>query len=928
MMRKTLIIGFALVAGSACASAFDPLVALDAYDIVWQTPGNGERDMMPLGNGVVGLMLWTCADGRVEFYLARQDALTETDRIVKLGKVSLKLSPNPFKGRGFMQALRLRDGSVIIEAGKLANLLKLEVFVDANAPVIRVVGESEQPISVSATYTTWRTETQERNTDYNLPGLAESADVVESTGTSIIFYHRNETSCVSVLAKVQLPGFESTVPDPYIHRTFGGRMTLSGAKVVTNGVLAAGQARVFELRVVTHSRQNDTIAAWKVQLAEVEQQAESAREAATRTRAWWRSYWQRSWAFAEGDPPTPSTNLRLQREGLAPPPPSKITQACLLTRFMQTCAIRGPYPLNWQGSLFMPMTVQPGAVDPFSGGYLASISDEPPAEPSITRNPDERAWGSMGYLWQNTRLAYASMPGRGETDFMKISLFDYYGSFADLNRARANLYWGAEGQFNTEMTLCCGLMPARIYGMDRQGKPPYLTANRWGGAVDISPGLELICLMLEAYDYSGDEALLQKQILPYAHDVFRYIETRFKEREADGKIVLSPLHAVETYWDVKNPLTVVAGMQAALDTILALPEAKIPQRADYVRWRAQTPALPVAQTRAGTVLSPAEGNLPGRNNVETPETYVMFPFRSRGVGRPMLDEATRTFHHALNVSGGWRPFAPGDMPSRPSYGGWQQSSMNAALLGLSLEAAEALTHNAAYHNPGYRFPAMWGPVYDTVPDIDHGANLLNTQQLMLMQADAMAQGGKIYLLPAWPKNWEVHFKLRAPGKTTVECTFKEGKIKRLEVTPRSRARDVVLPKALTSVWPNLSQGKLVEVSSQWPGRPQMTKAAITDGDYTTSWAAEEKAREAWVTVDLQKECEVSGVMLSDAPWHRTKAFDLEGRVDGQWKKIAEGTTIGDRFDRSYVPVKARLFRLNIRHATDTPTLAEFQLFGK
>ena len=110
MMRKTLIIGFALVAGSACASAFDPLVALDAYDIVWQTPGNGERDMMPLGNGVVGLMLWTCADGRVEFYLARQDALTETDRIVKLGKVSLKLSPNPFKGRGFMQALRLRDG--------------------------------------------------------------------------------------------------------------------------------------------------------------------------------------------------------------------------------------------------------------------------------------------------------------------------------------------------------------------------------------------------------------------------------------------------------------------------------------------------------------------------------------------------------------------------------------------------------------------------------------------------------------------------------------------------------------------------------------------------------------------------------------------------------------------------------------------------
>lgn len=56
---------------------------------------------------------------------------------------------------------------------------------------------------------------------------------------------------------------------------------------------------------------------------------------------------------------------------------------------------------------------------------------------------------------------------------MKISLFDYYGSFADLNRARAELYCSAEGQFNTEMTLCCGLMPARIYGMgpDEKGQP-------------------------------------------------------------------------------------------------------------------------------------------------------------------------------------------------------------------------------------------------------------------------------------------------------------------------------------------------------------------------------------------------------------------------------------------------------------------------
>jgi alpha-L-fucosidase len=127
---------------------------------------------------------------------------------------------------------------------------------------------------------------------------------------------------------------------------------------------------------------------------------------------------------------------------------------------------------------------------------------------------------------------------------------------------------------------------------------------------------------------------------------------------------------------------------------------------------------------------------------------------------------------------------------------------------------------------------------------------------------------------------------------------------------------------------NLSLGKPVEVSSVWPGRKELDKSHITDGKLETTWAAEEKAREAWVIVDLQSECEVSEAMLSDAPYHRTRAFDLEAEVAGEWKTIASGKTIGDELQRTFAPVKARRFRLNIRKASDTPTLAEFQLFGK
>ena len=60
-------------------------------------------------------------------------------------------------------------------------------------------------------------------------------------------------------------------------------------------------------------------------------------------------------------------------------------------------------------------------------------------------------------------------------------------------------------------------------------------------------------------------------------------------------------------------------------------------------------------------------------------------------------------------------------------------------------------------------------------------------QEMLMQVD----GKKIYLYPAWPKEWDVHFKLYAPYQTTVEGTLKDGKLIDLKVLPESRKADII-----------------------------------------------------------------------------------------------------------------------------------------
>ncbi len=59
---------------------------------------------------------------------------------------------------------------------------------------------------------------------------------------------------------------------------------------------------------------------------------------------------------------------------------------------------------------------------------------------------------------------------------------------------------------------------------------------------------------------------------------------------------------------------------------------------------------------------------------------------------------------------------------------------------------------------------------------------------MLMQTI----GDKIVLFPAWPKDWDVDFKLHAPKNTTVECSLENGEIVSLKVIPEHRSKDVVL----------------------------------------------------------------------------------------------------------------------------------------
>lgn len=90
-----------LVALSACSNQktahnTEGAALAAEQNITWNAPANNAKGSMPLGNGDIGLNLWTEETGDLCFYISKTDSWDESGRLLKVGKVRLHLAPNPF----------------------------------------------------------------------------------------------------------------------------------------------------------------------------------------------------------------------------------------------------------------------------------------------------------------------------------------------------------------------------------------------------------------------------------------------------------------------------------------------------------------------------------------------------------------------------------------------------------------------------------------------------------------------------------------------------------------------------------------------------------------------------------------------------------------------------------------------------------------
>lgn len=740
---------------------------VSAYDVVWNSQSENSSESMPCGGGDIGLNVWVEKSGDVCFYLSRSGTFDENNTMLKLGRVRLQLSGNPFNKKEFVQQLRLREGCVVI-TGKDASLT---LWVDVFRPVVHVAMKSAKAISVIAVYENWRYEDhvvldkEQRAGSYKFPqkfAVITYKDSVGFDGSGVLFYHRNRSDIENIfdytVKMEQLGAVKDSLFNPVKDRTSGGYM--KGGNFEPAGSFmgrSAGHeyqgwclksrhaAREQEIEIGLYVAQSATAEAWKTGLRQIAADVvKNKKTARTKTLEWWQQFWNRSYIHIN------STNDSVRA----------VARNYQLFRYMLGCNAYGSYPTKFNGGLFTFDPVYVNEQYPFSADF--------------------RLWGGGTMTAQNQRLVYFPMLKSGDVDMMKPQ-FDFYLNALHNAELRTRFYWNHNGASFTEQLENFGLPNIAEYGIRRPaGYDAGMEYNAWLEYL-WETSFEFCLMILDAERYEGLDITaympLIESCLTFYDEHYQYLAKKLSAKVFDdkGHYVFYPSSVAETYKMAYNSTTVVSALQVILSRMQELPETYLSaqQRDRWAVMLKRIPPVPVREYEGRMMLAPAQAWARIQNS-EAPQLYPVYPWGIYGVGKPGLDTAINTWYCDTQVV------------KYRSHAGWRQYNIFAARLGLTKEAVHYTLLKLA--NGPHRFPAFWGPGFDWTPDHNWGGSGMIGLQEMLLQAD----GKKMYLLPSWPADWDVDCKLHAPYNTTIELSVAGGKIRHLQVIPESRKQDVII----------------------------------------------------------------------------------------------------------------------------------------
>ena len=771
---------------------------VDQYNVVWTTPSKHAGESMPCSGGDIGLNVWVEND-ELLFYIGRAGCRDENGALLKLGRVRIRLTPNPFaKDSKFRQQLRLTQGSIEISGQSAMNNRQstIRIWVEVHRPIVHVDIASDKPVTAEAVYEAWRIKDLELPNDRSkhqrramcminydaYPGRVWLyKDEIRAEKDQVRFAHRvdNARDCFNFQVKQQeLEAVRGKMVNPLKDLIWGGAMAGDGFVPAgeTSGEYAEcpyrgwrytskAPANSHRLRVYLHTDQVGTLKAWDEGLAKlIAASPKSDRDAWRANLRWWSDFWNRSHLIINPGRGEKDAGWRLGRN-------------YQLFRYMLASNVSGREPTVFNGGLF---TFDPLYVNGKKGpGYT----------------PDHRQWGAA-FTAQNQRLVYRPMLKTGDFDLLPPG-FSFYLNGLPNATARVRHYWGHDGCAFEEQSAITALPGACQYGFFEGGRRGRAKNSEVGVQINHAGGkvyeeqLDWSWLILQYHQFSGADIarylpLIEQSVIFYdEHYRYRCKKLTGKELDEEGKLVIYPANTLEAHWDARNPTSVIAGLRRVLLELMNLPETYT-SPAKKKRWQtilARLPQMPTGNSDklGGRYLKPSENH--GHRSWHCPEMFPLYPYELYGLGLPDLDLMKRT-----SLATGRDRFATR---------AWEQANIHAARLG---ETALARKLNISKMNNGpYRFPAFWPHTIDWAPDHNWGGSGMIGMQEMLMQThppslEQLRRGerGEIRLMPAWPKDWDVDFKLHAPRKTTVAGSVRAGRILQLEITPQERRKDVIL----------------------------------------------------------------------------------------------------------------------------------------
>lgn len=731
------------------------------YNVVWNTQSENSSQSMPCGGGDIGLNVWV-EEGDILFYISRSGTFDENNTLLKLGRVRLKLTPNPLNGELFEQKLELKDGYITIKGLDKGHHVKLRLWVDVFSPIINVEIESNQKIEVEALYESWRykdrllrkSESNQNSYKWAAPkGLKTRQDHISFNDNKIVFFHQNDSSTVFDATIVQqgLEDYKHEVFNPLNSLIFGGQ--IEGRDFILNGettgvynltdykawgLITKNKIKKTQLAIKLHTERTSDINKWKYNLKGI------SGFQISRTIAWWNNFWDKSWICIDWKNKASEW--------------FDIGRNYQLFRYMLGCNAYGSYPTKFNGGLFTYDPVYTDSIYPFT--------------------PDFRKWGGGTHTAQNQRLVYFPMIKSGDFEMM-YPQFDFYNRILPVAELRSKVYWGHNGASFTEQIENFGLPNPSEYGWKRPADYDLgMEYNAWL-EYQWDTVLEFCLMILETEIYNGDDIAkylpMIESVLTFFDEHYQYLARKRGNKilTEDGKLVLYPGSACETYKMAYNAVSTVSALTVVTERLISSYATKndTSNISSLKKFKERIPEIRFRDIEGHTTIAPAW--LWERiNNIETPQLYPVFPWGIFGIGKPNLEIAVNT----------WR-YDP-DVKKFRDFIGWKQDAIWAARLGLA-DDANYLVKNKL-KNSQTRFPTFWGPGFDWTPDHNWGGSGMIALQEMLIQVNEE----EIYLFPAWDKKNDVYFKLYAPYNTIVECKLEKGKVTLFNVVPEQRKKDI------------------------------------------------------------------------------------------------------------------------------------------